>query len=138
MFNFVIVTGWVGRPAEFEESAGESAKRFAKISLATKRKWTDLDGVRHEITTWHTIEAWEDKALILRNVAKGDLLQVTGYIKNEVHDGKFHSTIVAQTILRLKTKEAGRLQYRDNLHALVNALDDHDRAVLHKLLQQAG
>jgi single-stranded DNA-binding protein len=133
MYNRVELIGWIGRPPDVQDNLGEAAKRLAMTSLATKRKWTDLAGVKHEITTWHTLEAWEDAAYILENVAPGDLIFVEGYIKNETHAGKFHSAVVVQKILRLKTKELGRLKHRQSLQDLVRSLDEHDRAVLHKL-----
>jgi single-stranded DNA-binding protein len=133
MFNRVTLIGWIGRPPEVQDDLGEDAKRLVTTSLATKRKWTDLDGIKHEITTWHTLEAWQNAAYILENVAPGDLLFIEGYVKNETHAGKFHSAVVAQKILRLKTKETGRMKHRESLRDLVRSLDDHDRAVLHKL-----
>jgi single-stranded DNA-binding protein len=138
MYNRVELIGWVGRPPEVQEHVGEQAKLLVTTSLATKRKWRDLDGVQHEITTWHTLEAWEGPAFILRNVAPGDLLFVEGYIHNETHEGKFHSAVVAQKVLRLKTKESGRARDRGNLRAFVSALDDHDREVLRHLLAGGG
>jgi single-stranded DNA-binding protein len=133
MFNRVTLIGWIGRPPEVQDDLGEDGKRLVTTSLATKRKWTDLDGIKHEATTWHTLEAWQNAAYILETVAPGDLLFIEGYVKNETHEGKFHSAVVAQKILRLKTKETGRMKHRESLRDLVRSLDDHDRAVLHKL-----
>ena len=136
MFNMAMLIGWVGRPPKVQDNLGEDAKKLVTISLATKRKWTDLDGRKHEITTWHTVEGWENQAFILENVAPGDEISIIGYIKNEVHEGKFHSAVVAQRIFRLKTKDTGRARQRENLVAFVRSLDDHDRQVVRKLLQE--
>jgi single-stranded DNA-binding protein len=136
MYNEVLLIGWIVRPAELKQP-GSGEKHFASTSLSTKRRWRDLNGMAQEKTTFHTIEAWEDRAQILAEAAPGDLIMVEGYIENEVHDGKFHSSVVAQKIMRLKTKDQGRLTRRGSLVDIVESLDDHDREVLLKLLLKA-
>lgn len=133
MLNTVTLIGWVGQPPEVTQP-GSRERKLARISLGTKRRWTNLDGESREETTWHTVEGWENSAEILAQVSKGDLLYIQGYIKNEVHEGKFHSAIVAQKVLRLKTADQGRVTRRASLEELVRALDDHDLEVLGKLL----
>jgi single stranded DNA-binding protein len=133
MLNKVTLIGWVGQPPEVTQP-GSRERKLAKISLSTKRRWTSLDGEAREETTWHTVEGWEGSAEILAQVSKGDLLYIDGYIKNEVHEGKFHSAIVAQKVLRLKTADQGRVTRRASLEDLVRSLDAHDAEVLGKLL----
>ena len=133
MLNKVTLIGWVGQPPEVTQP-GSAGRKLAKISLSTKRRWTNLDGESCEETTWHTVEGWEGSAEILAQVFKGELLYIDGYIKNEVHAGKFHSAIVAQKVLRLKTDDQGRVTRRGSLEELVRSLDAHDVEVLGKLL----
>ncbi len=130
MYNIVFLLGWVGRAPETSQP-GEAGKLLTRISLATKRYWRNLDGVKQEAVTWHTVEGWEGNAHILREVEAGDLIWVEGYIDNDTHAGKFHSTVVAQKVFRLNTaKQDGRLSRRESLVELARALDDHDWEVL--------
>ncbi len=137
MYNEVILMGWVGRPAPLQQP-GNGGKRFATTSLCTKRRWYDLDGVQHEKLTWHTIEAWEDRALILSETHKGDVIFINGYIENEVYENKFHSAVIAQKIIRVFTQQQGQLvTLRSSLQELVKSLDDHQREILFQLLKEA-
>lgn len=140
MYNEAILIGRVGQPPRVSQP-GSGERKLAIITLATTRRWRDLQGVVKEEATWHTVEGWEGNADILAAVQPGDLLFVQGYIKNEkTPQGVFHSAVVAQKVLRLFTRDQGRLTRRQSLEELSRLLSDHDWDVLCQLrrAQQGG
>ncbi len=101
------------------------------VRLATLRKWRDLDGAVQEKTTWHTVVGWEGNAALLAEVQVGDTVCVEGYIDNDDSSGVFHSSVVAQKVLRLGSKgEWGRERRTD----LVKMVDEETRVWLRQLL----
>ena len=132
MFNHVILIGRIGRVDA--RPAGESGRPQTRVRLATLRKWRDLEGVLQDKTTWHTVVGWEGNAALLTEVAVGDTVCVEGYIDNDDSSGAFHSSVVAQKVLRLSGKGEWR---RERLAELVKTMDAETQAWLRQLLGPA-
>ncbi|HNT77816.1 MAG TPA: single-stranded DNA-binding protein [Anaerolineae bacterium] len=132
MFSHVVLIGRIGRVDA--RPAGESGRQQTRVRLATLRKWRDLDGVLQDKTTWHTVVGWEGNAALLAEVAVGDTVCVEGYIDNDDSGGAFHSSVVAQKVLRLSSR--GALS-RERLGELVKTMDVETQVWLRQLLGPA-
>ena len=78
--NKVMLIGNVGSEPEIKSTAGGG--KFAKVSLATNRTFTDRNGQQQEKTEWHRLTFWSKLADIVEQyVHKGDRLYVEGRIE---------------------------------------------------------
>lgn len=79
MLNKVTLIGNLGADPVVRE-AGED-RRVANLGLATRRRWRDREGNRHEDTQWHKLVLWGRQAeLAERLLKKGQLVYVEGRI----------------------------------------------------------
>jgi len=114
--NKVMLIGNVGDDPDIR--ATSSGTRFAKVSLATNKRWKDPSGEQKEKTEWHRLTVWgsstEGSSLLdvfERYVKKGDLLYVEGlleYSESET-DGqkKYWTNIIVREMQMLGSSEAG-------------------------------
>ena len=64
MLNKVLLLGRLGRDPEIRSTS--SGKTVAHFSLATHRRYTDAEGLRHEMTEWHRVALWDALAEVAR------------------------------------------------------------------------
>ena len=91
-----------------------SAKKVARITLATKTAFKDKSGNPVIETQWHSINAWEGKTIEnLDAIEKGDNLSITGRIKYNKFtgtDGQEHYTTEIQAEKLSHIKDGEELQ----------------------------
>ncbi|HNT73534.1 MAG TPA: single-stranded DNA-binding protein [Anaerolineae bacterium] len=131
MFNQVFLIGRIGRLEV--RPVSESGRQQTRARLATVRKWRDLAGALQDKTTWHTVVGWEANAALLAEVQVGDTVFIAGYIDNDDGGATFHSSVVAQKVLRLGGK-AAELD-RQRLAEQVATMDVATQNWLRELLQ---
>ncbi len=77
MINRVILVGNLGRDPEVRTL--ESGAKVAKFSLATTERYQDKNGEWQDMTEWHNIVAWRNRAeQAERSFKKGALVYVEG------------------------------------------------------------
>lgn len=86
--NKVMLIGNVGAEPEVKETGG--GIKYAKVSLATSRKFNDRSGQQQEKTEWHRLTFWSRLAeLVEQYVHKGDRLYVEGRLEySQTEDGQ--------------------------------------------------
>lgn len=85
--NKVILIGNVGRDPEIRHL--DNNRAVANFSLATKESYRDKQGMRQELTEWHTIEMWDELARTAEKyVNKGKLLYLEGKIRTNTWTDK--------------------------------------------------
>lgn len=96
MLNNVELIGRVGKDPKIRYT--NSDKKVAMFNIATNELGKDK-------TTWHNVKAWEKLAeLCVLYVKKGDLLYVQGRIEYTESNGKYYTSIVANTVKFLSSK----------------------------------
>jgi len=118
--NKVLLIGNVG--AEPEVKTTSSGTRFAKVSLATNRTYSDRSGQQQEKTEWHRLTFWDKLAeLVEQYVHKGDRIYVEGrleYSQTEDQQGqqRYWTDIIVREMVLLGSGpgggEGGRPQAR--------------------------
>lgn len=105
--NEVLLLGTVGSDPEtkiFNENS-----RVSTFRLATNETYTGKDGVKKEVTEWHSVEAWNFLSDTIANyVRKGNHIIVRGKIKTDTYDDK---EIAGRKLSRTKI-------VMDNIHFL--------------------
>lgn len=85
MLNKVLLLGRLGRDPEIRSTS--SGKTVAHFSLATHRRYTDAEGLRHEITDWHRVVLWEDLAEVARKyLRRGRQVLLEGRLQTQSWD----------------------------------------------------
>jgi single-strand DNA-binding protein len=82
--NLVVLTGRIGAVPEIRTL--NSGDRVANFSVATEERWKDRQsGEKKTRTTWHRVVTYAPGTVkfLEEYVAKGDLLQVVGMLRNE-------------------------------------------------------
>ena len=75
--NRVILCGRLGADPEIKYSAKE--KPYTRLSVATNRSYKENDGQFKEVTDWHSVFVWGEKAeRCCHNYRKGDVVMVEG------------------------------------------------------------
>jgi single-strand DNA-binding protein len=78
--NKVLLIGNVGAEPEVKTTGGGT--KFAKVSLATNRTYSDRNGQQQEKTEWHRLTFWDKLAdLVEQYVHKGDRIYVEGRLE---------------------------------------------------------
>lgn len=78
--NKVMLIGNVGSEPEMRTTG--SGTKFAKVSLATNRTFSDRSGQQQEKTEWHRLTFWDRLAeLVEQYVHKGDRLYIEGRLE---------------------------------------------------------
>ena len=84
--NKVQLVGYLGLDPEFKEF--ESGKMLAIIKLATHQQYLK-DGQQIESTTWHTVKAWDENALVVKkSLLKGSQAMIDGHLVNRSFEDK--------------------------------------------------
>ncbi len=100
--NRVQLIGYLGRDPEARYTA--KGTKYATFSIAVDRRWKSIEGEKHEMTDWFTINAWSKLADIsLEYLKKGRLVFIEGRLqtdrwedaKGEAH---YRTIVVARTI----------------------------------------
>lgn len=91
MINKVILVGNLGDAPETGET--KAGHRFAKLSVATNKRWTDkATGEKRERASWHRVVVWgNDMANAAAAMAKGARIYVEGELetrKFQARDGR--------------------------------------------------
>lgn len=103
--NKVLLIGNVGAEPEIKTTSGGT--RFAKVSLATNRTFTDRSGQQQEKTEWHRLTFWDKLAgLVEQYVHKGDRIYVEGrleYSQTEDQQGqqRYWTDVIVQDMVLL-------------------------------------
>jgi single-strand DNA-binding protein len=109
--NKVMLIGNVGSEPEIKTTGGGT--KFAKVSLATNRSFSDRTGQQQEKTEWHRLTFWDKLAdLVEQYVKKGDRLYVEGRIEySQTEDDKgnqrFWTDIVVREMVMLGSGPGG-------------------------------
>jgi single-strand DNA-binding protein len=109
--NKVMLIGNVGAEPEIKTTG--SGTKFAKVSLATNRTFSDRSGQQQEKTEWHRLTFWDKLAdLVEQYVKKGDRLYVEGRIDySQTEDDKgnqrFWTDIVVREMVMLGSSGPG-------------------------------
>jgi single-strand DNA-binding protein len=109
--NKVMLIGNVGAEPEIKTTG--SGLKFAKVSLATNRTFSDRSGQQQEKTEWHRLTFWDRLAeLVEQYVKKGDRLYVEGRIDySQTEDDKgnqrFWTDIVVREMVMLGSSGPG-------------------------------
>jgi single-strand DNA-binding protein len=109
--NKVMLIGNVGAEPEIKTTG--SGTKFAKVSLATNRTYSDRSGQQQEKTEWHRLTFWDKLAdLVEQYVKKGDRLYVEGRIDySQTEDDKgnqrFWTDIVVREMVMLGSSGPG-------------------------------
>lgn len=94
--NKHIIIGRLGKDPELRNL--DSGKRVVTFSMATSENYKDAQGNKKELTEWHNIVAWNEKAdNLAKYVKKGDLLYIEGKSRTrswESDGGKKYTTEV--------------------------------------------
>jgi single-strand DNA-binding protein len=100
--NLVVLTGRIGAQPEIRTL--NSGDKVANFSLATEERWRDRQsGEKKSRTTWHRVVTYAPGPVkfLEEYVAKGDLIQVVGMLRNEawedVQGQKRQATKIAVT-----------------------------------------
>ena len=82
--NIVFLSGHLGeKPAT--KQAGKS--KVCNVSMATNETYTEKDGEKKQVTDWHNLVFWGNKAEIVEKYCdKGAQLLVTGKLKTRSYD----------------------------------------------------
>lgn len=85
MLNKVQLIGNLGSDPDVQiTSAGNAVATF---SLATNRRWKDREGTNHEVTDWHRIVCWGQRAEIAsKYLTKGRQIYVEGRLQTSSWD----------------------------------------------------
>ena len=88
----------------------ETGRTLARFTLATNESYKDKKGEWHELTQWHTINAWGKLAdLVQKLLKKGQEIIIEGRLVNQSYDTKsgekrFTTIIEASEFLVLTPK----------------------------------
>ena len=88
----------------------ETGRTLARFTLATNENYTDKKGEWHELTQWHTINAWGKLAdLVQKLLKKGQEVIIEGRLVNQSYETKsgekrFSTIIEASEFLVLTPK----------------------------------
>jgi single-strand DNA-binding protein len=98
--NKVMLIGNVGSEPEIKTTG--SGTKFAKVSLATNRTFSDRSGQQQEKTEWHRLTFWDKLAdLVEQYVKKGDRLYVEGRIDySQTEDDKGNQRFWTDIVVR--------------------------------------
>jgi len=98
--NKIMLIGNVGAEPEIKMTA--AGKKFAKVSLATNRTFTDRAGQQQDKTDWHRLTFWDRLAdLVEQYVHRGDRLYVEGRIEySQTEDDQGHTRFWTDVIVR--------------------------------------
>jgi single-strand DNA-binding protein len=78
--NRVMITGFVGRPAETR--TGRNDRSITTFSVATKRSWKNrATGAYHSQTTWHKCVVFGPQATFAATLLKGTHVQIDGELR---------------------------------------------------------
>lgn len=83
MFSHTILIGRVGQAPE--QKTTSNGATYVQFSLATSERWKDKQtGEKKEDTVWHNLVLWPEglRNIAMDYVSKGDLLIITGQIRN--------------------------------------------------------
>jgi single-strand DNA-binding protein len=78
MLNQVHLMGHLGQDPEVRKTP--AGRRYAKLSMATTRRWRDQDGNRQERTEWHRVVIWSAPLVEIaeKYLRKGSKLWLAG------------------------------------------------------------
>jgi single-strand DNA-binding protein len=103
--NKVMLIGNVGSDPEIKTTG--SGTRFAKLSLATNRTFSDRSGQQQEKTEWHRLTFWDKMAeLVEKYVKKGDRLYIEGRLeysttKDDNNQERYWTDIIVREMVML-------------------------------------
>jgi single stranded DNA-binding protein len=84
--NKVQLIGYLGKNPELK-SARKTGRKFATMSLATKRAWKGADENWHSKVEWHALIAWNGLGeYAAGKLKKGDHLYVEGTLVSSVYE----------------------------------------------------
>lgn len=84
--NKAFLQGFLGQDPETREVNQTSVTNF---SMATSERYTDKNGEKQTVTTWHRVVAWGKQGeVIAKYFKKGDPILVTGSIQKRDYEDK--------------------------------------------------
>jgi single-stranded DNA-binding protein len=131
----VFALGWVGREPV---TSVRGERRLTTVTVATKRRWRDLDGRLREASEWHYVEGWDRTADVLAQVHPGDLVLVVGLMKYHTHEetGRFSAVLNAQQVFRVGGTTGAWREAKADLRRMVLALSDREFEVLKRAVRE--
>ena len=118
--NEITILGNLGNDPEINTS--KAGNEYARVSVATNRRWKDRDGEQQEQTTWHKVTIFGQWNVdTIRQARKGSRVYVRGRMQyDEVRDGKgYWPVIVAMIVIlaQMPPKQGGSGNDRDAARA---------------------
>ena len=85
--NRISLIGFTGTDAQVRTT--KNNRNFVVLSVATKRSWLDKQsGQRLSRTEWHRVIAWGKLSDLVKNLAKGSPVEISGELRNRTYTGK--------------------------------------------------
>lgn len=127
--NKVFLLGNLGRDPEIKVT--QNAKKFARLILATTKRYRGSDGERSEDTQWHNVTFWGKGAETIErlDIRKGAQLLVEGevtYRKWDDNNGvtKYATDIIGNTFQLVGGMGANNNERRNDTPNHANTSDD--------------
>lgn len=103
-----ILIGTLGKAPNIGQT--QSGKDYANFSLATSKKWKDVNGEKQEKTSWHNISVWGSLTKLCQYLDKGSKVYVEGELSYGTYKNKDglevpKTEIIASVIDIIKGKE---------------------------------
>lgn len=85
--NKAILIGNLGKDPEMKTF--DNGTKVAFFTMATTETYKDSSGERKQLTEWHNVKAWNNKAeLVDKYLKKGDKVAIEGKIETRAFDGE--------------------------------------------------
>ena len=99
--NDIAILGNLGNDPEINTS--QAGNEYARVSVATNRRWKDRDGEQQEEVTWHKVTIFGQWNVdTIRQARKGSRVYVRGRMKyDEVQDGKGYWPVLIASLVIL-------------------------------------
>ena len=116
MINKVSLLGRVGKVSIKDLKAGG---KMTTIYLATSRRYTDSNGQKQELTTWHNVNCYQKLAEIAEKYVKvGELVYVEGEVSNKKiergeHAGQWRYSVTANEVQIIPSGNRSK-KYKDD------------------------
>ena len=100
MVSKAVLVGRIGQ----DPRQGNSCILF---SVATSEKWTSKDGAKQELVSWHSCIAFGKLSeIIIKYSHKGDLVYVSGSLRNNKKDNTTYTNVIVNEFKILYSKSA--------------------------------
>ena len=122
MLNCVFLAGRLGEHPELRSTP--SGQKVCSLRVATNKKWTDKQGQKQEVTSWHSVNVWGSQAeSCAQYLSKGRQVLIEGEIEYK-HNEKDGVKRTFTTIKANKVQFLGDKQKPNNPHYQPDPVND--------------